>query len=70
MNKKTPSKPVKKWEYMFMLSLFSLGVFGMFSDSDINLFVKVSGLLICLQGGIALTNYTICKIRRKKYDST
>jgi hypothetical protein len=53
-----------------MLSLFSIGVFGIFSDSDINIFVKGCGLLISLQAGMVLTHYTIYKLRRKKYDST
>ena len=55
---------------MIMLSLFSLGVFGLFSDGDLNIFIKGSGLLISLQGGMALTYYTLYKLRKKKYDST
>jgi hypothetical protein len=65
--KKKPS--IQKLPYMIMLSLFSIGVFGIFSDSDINIFVKGCGLLISLQAGMVLTHYTIYKLRRKKYDS-
>jgi hypothetical protein len=40
--------------YVLLLFLMSLGAFGIFSELEINIFVKAYVLLLTLQGGFAL----------------
>jgi hypothetical protein len=65
-------KPTGKVAYIVLSIFLGIGSFGLFSEMDVNLFVKTYGLLVCLQAGFAMVYFGVyrksrCSKERSRY---
>ncbi|MBE9114325.1 hypothetical protein IQ249_00290 [Lusitaniella coriacea LEGE 07157] len=60
----TRPKSNAKLTYRFLLLFLAMGIFGLFSDMEVNLFLKIAGMSISLQAGFALLYFGVYRQKR------